>query len=353
MPDQRHCLSARALSGPVSTRHTARFTRRVVSLGWLLLGIAATACAPHAAAAGWTLTESDGQPGKVVDAKLDGRVIARLVHGDGQFKPYLHVFGEDGELLTNGGLGADGKPAGLFPHHRGIFIGWKVISDLGADDCWHMTRGARMELVKLEKLAATPAAATITARIEWRGGKQDAAGSDLLLTETRTLTIARRAGRLTQVDARSVLAPARDLELDGDLQHSGVHFRAANDVNARKADTAYLWEPDLPGPGGKVASREMKWCRLLFPLKDRWYEALQLNAPGNPVDEVSWRDYGRFGFFFQKKLKAGQTLELNHRFLIRAVEAPAAKPKQSAEQIAASRAWCAAAYDEYAKAWRK
>ena len=41
-----------------------------------------------------------------------------------------------------------------------------------------------------------------------------------------------------------------------------------------------------------------------------------MTAPKNEFSELSWRDYGRFGFFDKKELKKGQTLELRFRFLI-------------------------------------
>ena len=142
---------------------------------------------------------------------------------------------------------------------------------------------------------------------------------------------------------------ARDLKLEGDLQHSGVHFRASHEVTRRVRETSYLWSPDLPGPGGKVSGHDLKWCRLLFPIGDHWYTGLQLSAPSNPVDELSWRDYGRFGFFFKKTLPKAQVRELDYRFIIERADAPALKPKQSPEQIARSRAACDAHYEAFAK----
>ena len=307
------------------------------------------------ARAAWTLTEgtNTGGPGSAVEVKLDGKQIARFVHGEGQFKPYLHVFGDEGELLTNAGLDDKGKPDGLFPHHRGIYIGWnKITSDLGTFDLWHFNNGGKMSVAKFDKLDGGKDAATLVATIEWRGGKKDDAGSDLLLTETRTLVISRPDGKRTRVDAKFELKAARDLTLGGDLQHAGIHFRGAKEVSTRNKETSYLWQPDLPGPGGKVASTELQWCRLLFPSGEHWYTSTELNAPGNPVEELSWRDYGRFGFFFKKSLKKDETLRVSYRFLIERVEAPADKPKPSPEQSKKSRAAAQAAYDAYLKLFK-
>ena len=229
-----------------------------------------------------------------------------------------------------------------------IFIGWnKIVSDLGSFDLWHMNNGGRMTLVKLEKLEVGKDSASIVARIEWRGGKPDAAGGDLLLTETRTLTVSRPAAQTTQVDAQFVLQPARDLALGGDLQHAGIHFRASASVEKSKADTAYVWEPDLAGPGGAVASQELKWVRCTFPIGERWYHATALNAPANPVEELAWRDYGRFGFFFKKALKKDAALTVRYRFVTERAEGLSAPPTD--EQRAAFRQAAQGQYEAFVK----
>ena len=195
-------------------------------------------------------------PGRKVDITQDGVLRARLIYGEGQIKPYLRVQGEEGDGLNEW----DAKQT--YPHHRGIFIGWNQIrSDLAgpdakvkAFDLWHFNNGGTMTVAKFDKLEGGKNSATIVATIEWRGGAKDESGSDLLLNETRTLTVSRPAAKTTQVDAQFVLKPARDLTLGGDLQHAGVHFRASASVEKNARDTAYVWEPDLDGKGGKVAS---------------------------------------------------------------------------------------------------
>jgi hypothetical protein len=281
-------------------------------------------------------------PGRKVDITQDGVLRARLIYGEGQIKPYLRVQGEEGDGLN------EWSEKQQFPHHRGIYIGWnKIISDLGSFDLWHMNNGGRMTLAKLERLDAGKDSATIVATIEWHGGKADAAGSALLLTETRTLTVSRPAAQTTQVDAQFVLKPARDLTLGGDLQHAGIHFRASASVHASAKDTTYVWEPDLDGKGGKVVSKELKWVRHTFPIGARWYHATELNAPANPVEELSWRDYGRFGFFFKKALKKDEALAVNYRFLTELAAGVSAKPTD--EQRAAFRKAAQAQYEAFVK----
>ncbi len=288
-------------------------------------------------------------PGRCVNVTEDGVLRAQFIYGEGQLKPYLRMQGEEGDSLN---AWEEKQP---FPHHRGIYIGWnKIASDLGATaqgmkttDLWHMNNKGTMTVAKLEKLEGGKDGGTLVAIIEWRAGAEDATGSNLLLTETRTLKVSRPRAKTTQVDAEFVLKPARDLTLGGDLQHAGVHFRASAAVGARAKETAYVWEPDLAGPGGKVVSKELQWVRLIFPIGERWYSATQLNAPTNPVDELSWRDYGRFGFFFAKVLKKDEVLSLKYRFLTELEDGLSAKPTE--EQRAAARKAGQAEYDTFVK----
>ena len=91
----------------------------------------------------------------------------------------------------------------------------------------------------------------------------------------------------------------------------------------------------------------MKWGEFLFPLHGRWYSAVQMNAPSNPVEEFSTREYGRFGFFFKKELKKNENLAVNYRFLVQNAEAPAQAPSRSAAQKAKVRADADAAYAKF------
>lgn len=270
-------------------------------------------CLSFSALADWKVIERanpDG-PGKAVDALENGRLIARLVYGEGQIKPFLHVFGEERETLTNAGADKKGNPAGRYPHHRGIFIGWKINSELGTDDLWHMTKGCKMEVIAIEKATGGKQAAELVADIAWRSAKKHTDGSNILLREKRALIISRPDGRHTQIDATFTLTPARDLKLAGDLQHSGVHFRAHDSVNDRQQDTGYI-----SSPSGKAKGNDLKWCRLTFPIGTNYYTALQLNHPSNPVEELSTRNYGRFGYFFKKELRKAEPLTLKYRFLV-------------------------------------
>ena len=288
-------------------------------------------------------------PGKGLAVAKDGKPVAHFVFGEGQKKPFLHVYGKEGELLTNPDAGPDGKDTGLYPHHRGIYIGWRVISGGGKYDLWHIHKGEIMRVKEIKSAKASASGVTIVADIEWRTGK---VGKEdvLLLAETRTLTIS-KVGDITQVDFHTELTADRDLTLGGDLQHAGCHFRAHTEVASKwKKFTSYIWEPEGKKAGnGKILSKEWKWNRLQFPIGKNWYSATQFNAPNQPVEELSWRDYGRFGFFFKKDLKKGETQKLNYRFHIAPSQAPALEsypPQVSKEQ---KESWTATAQKSYAQ----
>lgn len=260
-------------------------------------------------------------PGSGLSIQNGHRTIAAWAYGEGQFKPYLHVFGPNGARLTNSGLDKAGKMAGKFGHHRGIFIGWnRIESDLGRHDLWHMKRGTSMEISEFTKLVTTGNYAVTEAHIVWSVERSDAQPNDLLIDEHRQISVSQPDALTTQIDFHSKLKAARNLKLGGDLQHAGVHFRAENEVATRPTETAYVWSPDLPAERRGVISDEWQWATLIFPIGEKWYSCTEMTNPDNNFSELSWRDYGRFGFFDKKEIEKGQTLELRFRFVITEIQ---------------------------------
>ncbi len=270
----------------------------------------------------WSIDKSENPdgPGSRVNVRDSGQLVAAWTFGDGQFKPYLHVFGTDETRLTNSGLDKDGNKAGKFGHHRGIYIGWnRIDSELGRHDLWHM-KGTQMTVDKFTRLVTTGDHASTEAHITWRAGEFDAIEQDLLISERRTIRLSRADAATLQIDFSSSLLAARDLKLGGDLQHAGVHFRAENEVANRAKETRYLWSPDLPEERRGMVSSDWQWATLTFPIGERWFQCTEMTAPANEFTELSWRDYGRFGFFDEKTLKKGERLELNFRFLVSEIQ---------------------------------
>jgi hypothetical protein len=363
-------LRATSLRTSVSFRSGFRRSAAVLGL------FAASLTAVHAA--DWKVTKgkNDVGPGENVTVSVDGQVVARLIYGEGQQKPFVAIYDEQGRAITNPGIDKDGKPVGIEPHQRGIFIGWKSIeSDLGKldpvnsqgtryigkqADTWSMMNGTTQQLVEIEKMATNDDSASIVARIEWRHGTKDASGSNLLLTETRRIRVYKPANALAQVDMTSDLLPDRDLHLGADVQHAGVHMRVDASVYDHIAETSYLYAPakaekagkpyyngGLPGATGSIKGDNLKWGEFLFPLHGRWYSVTQMNSIMNPVEEFSTREYGRFGFFFTQDLKKGEPLRISYRFLVKVAETPAEAPRRSATQLAKARQEIESAYVKF------
>ena len=256
-------------------------------------------------------------PGRIIEVRADGMRVAGFVYGEGHIKPYLSVYDDEGQRLTNPGIDSDGDTRGRFPHHRGIFIGWnRMRSDLGMDDLWHLRGDEHMRLAEIEKLDADSKGVSMILRIEWVSSNRDDDLEGLLISERRGISISRADGR-TRIDHISEMTAARDVVLGGDLQHAGLHFRADASVDGVRSQTSYLWAPgDLSPSGGRIISDELRWVRFLFPLHGNWYSVTQLNHPDNHSTELSWRDYGRFGFFFNDELEAGEVRRMAGRFYI-------------------------------------
>lgn len=293
--------------------------------------------------AGWEVRREPNSPasGERLAVSHNGLLRATFIFGEGQLKPYLNLFGAEGQCLTE--WSADQQ----FPHHRGFYIGWnRIQSDLGRDDLWHLNKGARMQVRSIDEAAGSGEEAVIRATIEWRAAVKDPTGDDLLLVERRTLRIRIDDRARLVVDGSFSLNARRKLVLDGDLQHSGIHFRGSHTLLAEENRTSYAWEPPVAGPGGKVASPDLKWCRLLMPIGERWHAITLLNAPANPVQELSWRAYGRFGFFFRKPLETNGSLDLRYRLVAEPATAPAAARHDDPEW-APHRAAASAEYSQY------
>jgi hypothetical protein len=232
------------------------------------------------------------------------------------YKPFHHVFDPaTGIRLTKG-------EGGQFAHHRGIFFGYNKISH-GPDkktlsDCWHCTGQSRQEHRRVESQSAGPVEGVQRVAIDWIGSD---GGS--VLGETRELEVAPVAGG-TVIDFASRLQATGPVRLDGDPQHSGVHFRASNEVHdSTKGETYYLRPGVRAKPGEFRNWPEDKtyvnapWHAVSFVVGGQRYTVLRVNRPGNPGEaRMSERDYARFGSYFEYELSPDKPLEVGYRFWV-------------------------------------
>jgi len=232
------------------------------------------------------------------------------------YKPFHHVFDPaTGIRLTKG----DG---GLYTHHRGIFFGYNRISHgpgkKTASDCWHCKGQARQEHREIRGQTAGPVAALQQLGIEWIGSD----GKPVLHEVREIEAVPVRSG--TVIDFASRLEAESPVKLDGDPQHAGVHFRAANEVaEATKGETYYL-RPDGKAEPGQFrnwpqdkAYVDAPWHAASFVVGGQRYTVLRVNRPANPGEaRMSERDYARFGSYFEHEVAPGRPLLVGYRFWI-------------------------------------
>jgi hypothetical protein len=118
-------------------------------------------------------------------------------------------------------------------------------------------------------------------------------------------------------------AVSGDVFLNGDPEHAGMQYRAHNDVatSGKDVKAKYLFHKDGIDP---KKDTDLPWAAMSCGLNGKRYSVLHINHPDNPRPTIysAYRDYGRFGAFFKKKINAGETLTLRYRILVMEGEMP-------------------------------
>ena len=244
------------------------------------------------------------------------------------YKPYLHVFDAAGKApITKG-------PGGQFTHHRGIFIGWSKLGFNGKSyDRWHMKNGAIVHQKFLEHKTQGNTAA-ITSVTHWHDDAQKP-----ILDEERTMTVwtpGEGWARVVVFFKSKLTASYGDVALKGDPEHAGIQYRPADEVNRKK--TRYLFPKEEITTANVKKSKDLAWIAETYWLGDNAHSVVQLNHPGNPKGTVhsAYRDYGRFGSFFEKDIKKGESLTVNYAFAIVDGELPTRSEIQQASEMYAA-----------------
>src|SRR5687767_9108728 len=126
----------------------------------------------------------------------------------------------------------------------------------------------------------------------------------IVVRETQTITATKPADGKLQLDVAFKLeAPSGPVKLEGDLQHAGFHFRAAQEVHKRQKETNYLVQEGATKV--KDALEKCNWVVCQFNLGEKRYAVAHFNEPKNaqPV-QYSTRAYGRFGAFSKTQIAA-------------------------------------------------
>ncbi len=246
-------------------------------------------------------------------------------------KVYHHVYDPNsGVRLTKGDV------EGLYPHHRGLFYGFNKVTYGDGRECdiWHCKAGAYQSHEGVVEQHADAESASQTLAIDWHG-----ADGEVFAHERRTAVVRRRDGGM-QIDWSSHLetADGKAIHLDGDPQHAGFHFRAAQEVADETAGETYYvrtdgrgkpgetrnWEPGSEDASDGAAGSERAamnaectdrpWNAMSIVVGGQRYTILYLDAPDNPKPaRYSERDYGRFGSYFVRDVTLQRPLDVRYR----------------------------------------
>ncbi|MEX2404960.1 MAG: DUF6807 family protein [Balneolales bacterium] len=237
-------------------------------------------------------------------------------------KPFHHVYNPAGnELISNG-------PGGLYPHHRGIFFGFSQIYRDGSDEqinIWSSSNGERSEHVEIIKEFTGPVMGGHIVQIDWK----DREGNSFI-EETREIRVFQQPAGESLIDFHSTLkALDGPVRLEGDRQHAGVQFRAAQFVADHSEQTRFIRPAHLSHlqPDEEIGEEDMMnlpWNAMNFKIEDQPFTVAYLSHPSNPDAEMSERLYGRFGEYFPHYLTAEDPLTAGYRFWITTHEEPSA-----------------------------
>jgi len=282
----------------------------------------------------WNNFSWKDKPGEYLDLLFDGRKVTRYIYAydtSGKqriletYKTFLHVFDAQGEkLLTNGpdGLRPYLSNKILYPHHRGIFIGWNRLEFGGKRyDFWHMGEQGRVQKHrKFMELTAGPVLAKSNSLIHWN----DKDGQTIIAEQRETTVFRQGDPTVLLLDFCSDLKAVRgDVFLDGDPEHAGFQYRPHDGVakGAKDVKATYLFHKEGINP---KKDKDLPWVGMSYGLNGRRYSVEHINHPDNPKPVIysAYRDYGRFGAFFKKEIKAGETLTLRYRIWVVEGEMP-------------------------------
>jgi hypothetical protein len=272
--------------------------------------------------------------GEYLDLLFDGRKVTRYMYAYDTsskeriietYKTFLHVFDAQGQnLLTNGpdGLRPYLTNKILYPHHRGIFIGWNRLEFGGKRyDFWHMGEQGRVQKhQKFMELTAGPVLARSNSLVRW-----DDKNGQTIIAEQRETTVFRQSDpTVLLLEFRTELkAVSGDVFLDGDPEHAGFQYRPHDGVakGAKDVKATYLFHKEGINP---KKDKDLPWVGMSYGLNGRRYSVEHINHPDNPKPVIysAYRDYGRFGAFFKKEIKAGETLTLRYRIWVVEGEMP-------------------------------
>lgn len=251
-------------------------------------------------------------------------------------KPFHHVYGPgSGELITKGA-------GGLYSHHRGIFYGYsrvEIYDDVY--DMWHANSGERTEHIDFISEFSGPVFGGHIAEIHWKDPNDR-----IILEEERDIRVFREQDGSVIIDFHTnMYAIAGPVNLDGDLQHAGMQFRAAQYVADNPGSSRFIRPASFSHVPGNIELGEedrvgLPWNALNFTMDGTEYTVVYMVNPENPgrsVAEMSERLYGRFGEFFPHYFSEGAPFVLRYRLWVVEGDAPSVEEIEARYQQYATR----------------
>ena len=227
------------------------------------------------------------------------------------FKVFHELYSPDGSQLVTKGVG------GQFTHHRGLFYGFmKATYGTTTVDIWHCKGDTHQADGRIPSKKQGPVFGRHVVAVDWNGQEKHT-----FAKEMRQLTAFPLPGG-TLVEFASRLTPTgEDVKLDGDPQHAGFHFRAANEVAEKTKDKTIFIRPNGAGkPGTEVnwpADKkhvDLPWLGMSFVVGGKRYTAAYLDRPTNPKPaRFSERTYERVGSYFVATATKEKPLEVVYR----------------------------------------
>jgi len=302
---------------------------------FVLPGAAARAAAGAADFAGgfeWVDRAGEG----TADLMYDGKPVLRYMYAFDRstpqrttetFKVFHHLFGPGTEDLITNGAGA-----GLYPHHRALFVGWRRTRFEGGEiDSWHCIKGAHQRHVRFVEKGGDAHSGFMTAEIAWNDGKDQP-----VIDEVRTVRVTNvgKPGGLPawQIDWSTRLESRRGkIVLEGDRQHAGFQFRAAQSVAESKSATfirpkgfpqqPQAFEVDDKKDPDKFTN--LGWEAMSYSINGKPYTVTYFEDPSLPKpSRYSERPYGRFGAYFKTTLTPETPLTMHYRLIVTAGAPP-------------------------------
>ncbi len=258
-------------------------------------------------------------PGKYAELSYGGRPVMRYMYEaldpqnrEATYKVFHHVYNPAGTRFVTKGAG------GKFTHHRGLFFGFNRITYPGGRcDTWHCGGNAFQSHEGFLAQEAGPVMGRHLVAVDWHGQK-----GEVFAREQRELTVYHVPDGMLVEFASRLKTTGGKVVLDGDPQHAGFQFRAAQEVAAGdQKQTYYLRVDGKGGPGetrnwssGKDECANLPWNAMSFVIDGQRYTAVYVDHPENPKEaRYSERSYGRFGSYFVYELDEGRDLVVNYR----------------------------------------